>query len=40
MCVCVCAYEMYRLDILDICKKTVPRQKGSLDHVDGKFNSA
>lgn len=31
---------MYRFDISDICKKTAPRQKGSLYHVDGKINSA
>lgn len=37
---CVCAYEMYTLDILDISKKTAPRENGSLDHVDGKINSA
>lgn len=37
---CVCAYEMYTLDILDIFKKTAPKENGSLDHVDGKINSA
>lgn len=37
---CVCAYGMYTLDILDICKKTAPRENGSLDNVDGKINSA
>lgn len=31
---------MYRFDISDICKKTAPRQKVSLYHVDGKINSA
>lgn len=37
---CVCAYEMCTLDILDIFKKTAPKENGSLDHVDGKINSA
>lgn len=34
---CVCAYEMYAYDISDICKKTAPRENGSLDHVKVEF---
>lgn len=33
---CVCAYEMYTLEISDICKKIAPRDDGSLYHVNGK----
>lgn len=37
---CVCAYEMYTLEISDICKKIAPRNNGSLNHVNGKVTYA
>lgn len=37
---CICAYEMYAKGIFDICKNIAPNENGSLDHVDGKINSA
>lgn len=33
---CVCVYEMYILEILDICKKIVLCNNGSLNYVNGK----
>lgn len=35
---CVCVYEMYVYDILDICKKIVLRENGSLDYVKGNIS--
>lgn len=36
---CIYVYEMYILEIFDICKNIVLDENGSLDYVNGKINS-